>query len=291
MRSKFWFLQFFGLSLVLFGCTDKKTALDQYFEGVNWESMDTPDYEIKISNGKYHIKNAQKERIFDLTLIDDKRLRRKIKDKEGVFYDTLFVSVLNLTDKKLLVLHDSLYFMQFFKSDQLNEFPTLDNHDKVDLSSLNLGVSIGQIIPIDLLKYSDENTLEGMKLSGIARSGQTMNGDHVDVDLSSENRVLSITQLGINYEAISNMVDNLTDSLGFPPRFETVDTPNKTYFTEKKYVWNQVGLKISLYLNFYLDTKVNRELNRVGKRLGTLMITDEFLTQVEIFKANFLPEN
>lgn len=283
MKGKFQLLQFFGLLLVCVACTPKKTALDQYFEGVKWEGINASGDEIKINNCRYQYKGELGEATTRLEMIDNKRLR--MNHENG---DTFFVSVLNLADKKILVLHDSLNCRQFFKSDQQNKFPTLDNHDKIDLSFLNLGVSIGRTIPIDLLKDVEEYSQEEVKNSGIKRSGQTINNEQIDVDLSAENRVLSITQSNIAHESIPQIIDDITAQLGFPPSLETVDVSRDLSSSEMKFVWKLIGIKIALYSNFYLDNERNRELNLGGEKQATLTVADDFLTQVEQFKANFL---
>jgi len=289
MRSKIWFLQFIGLLLVGFACTAKKTTLDQYFEGVIWEEVNSPGHEIKISNCRYQYKGELGEATTRLQMIDDKRIR--LAHQDG---DTFFVSVLNLAGKNFLVLHDSLRYLQFFKSDRSNKFPALDNHDKVDLSFLDLGVSIGQTIPISLLQNPVQEYTPGqVKTLGIKRSGQTVNGERVFADLSAENRILEIRQYYIPDGDIPDMVHNINEQIGFSPRIETVDISisDEDVFIEKKFVWKLIGLTISLYSNFYLDNEKNQKRNLAGKRKGNLIIRDDFLTQAEIFKANYLDQN
>lgn len=284
MRSKIWFLQFLSLLLVGFACTPKKTALDQYFEGVTWEGVNAPGYELKIKNCRYQYKGELGEAATRLEMVDDKRLQ--MNHQGG---GTFFVSVLDLAEKKILVLHDSLNAIQFFKSDQLKELPTLDNHDKIDLGSLGLGVSIGEVLPLNLLQYPDEYTQEDVKSNGIKRSGVLVSDKEIVVDLSAENRILSITQSNILPEAIPNLVAKLSDQLGFPPSQETIDTPDENRVTERVYIWKLVGLTVALYLDFNPDGR-NQKLDSVGK-LGRLIVRDDFLTQVEVFKANFLNQN
>lgn len=286
MYGKIQLLQFFGLLLVCLACTAKKTALDQYFEGVTWEGVNAAGAEIKINNCRYQYQGDLGEATTRLEMMDNKRLR--MNHANG---DTFFVSVLKLAEQHFLILHDSMSSMHFFKSDQLRGYPALDNHDKVDLSFLNLGVSIGQRIPTNQLNYPNEYTLEEVKNSGVARSGQTTNDEQIHVDLSAENRVLGIIQSNIAHESIPQIIGDLTTALGFAPSLETVDVSRDLSSTEVKFVWKLIGLKISLYSNEYLDNERNQELNLAGKRKGTLTISDEFLTQVEIFKANYLEQN
>lgn len=284
MCSKIWFLQFFSLLLVSFACTPKKTALDQYFEGVTWEGVNAPAYELKIKNCRYQYKGELGEAATRLEMVDDKRLR--MNHQGG---DTFFVSIFNWAEKKILVLHDSLNAIQFFKSAQLKELPTLDNHDKIDLGSLGLSVSIGEVLPLNLLQYPDEYTQEDVKSNGIKRSGALVSDKAIVVDLSSENRILSITQSNILPEAIPNLVAKLSDQLGFPPNQAMIDTSDENRITERVYTWKLVGLTISLYLDFNPDGR-NQKLDLAGK-LGRLIVRDDFLTQVEVFKANFLNQN
>lgn len=286
MYGKFQLLQFFGLLLVCLACTAKKTTLDQYFEGVTWEGINASGAEIKIKNCRYQYQGDLGEATTRLEMMDNKRLR--MNHENG---DTFFVSILNLAEQHFLILHDSMSSMHFFKSDQLKSYPALDNHDKVDLSFLNLGVSIGQRIPTNQLNYPNEYTREEVKNSGVARSGQTTNDEQIHVDLSAENRVLGIIQSNIAHESIPQIIDDLTTALGFAPSLETVDVSRDLSSSEMKFVWKLIGLKISLYSNEYLDNERNQELNLAGKRKGTLTISDEFLTQVEIFKANYLEQN
>lgn len=287
MHNKFWLLHFFGLFLIFFACTAEKTALNPYFDGVTWESVEDDDYKIKITNGRWEYKGELGEATTRLEMIDDKRIR--LAHEDG---DTFFVSLLNLEGKNFLMLHDSSFAKQYFKSDQFNGHPALDNHDKVDLGFLNLGVSIGQTIPIDSLKDIEEKSLEYLQNSGTKRRGQIVNSEEVFVNLSSENRVLEIMQDHIAEENISALVDKITAQLGFPPSQEKiVGYSPGNYALEKRFDWNLIGVSISLFLHRYLDSKKNQKLNLVGKRYGGLTVSDAFLHEVEIFKINLPNQN
>lgn len=286
MRNTPRLLHFFALLLLCFACTAKKTALDQYFDGVTWESVETGRHKVKITNSRWQYKGDLGEATTRLEMIDDKRLR--LTHEDG---DTLFVSLLNLSGKNFLVLHDSSFSMQYFKSDQFNGHPTLDNHDKIDLDFLNLGVSIGQTIPIDSLKDIQEYELEDMQNSGVKRRGQLVNAEAIFVNLSSENQVLEMMHNYSTQENISTLVDKLTKHLGFPPSQKKLSLRDNDTFMEQEFEWKLIGLNISLYANRYRDNEKNQKLGLVGKRFGTLTISDFFLHEVEIFKINHLHQN
>lgn len=286
MRSKFWLLTFFALLLIFFACTAKKTALDQYFDGVIWENVEAGRHKVKITNRRWEYKGELGEATTRLQMIDDKRIR--LAHQDG---DTFFVSVLNLAGKNFLVLHDSSFSKQYFKSDQFNGHPALDNHDKIDLDFLNLGVSIGQTIPIDSLKDVEEDSLEEALNSGVKRRGQLVNAKEVFVSLSPENQVLEVKHNYSPKENISTLVEKLTEQLGVLPSQKNMRLSNKDYFTEQEFEWKLIGLRVYLSANRYHDNEKNQKLGLAGKRFGRLTISDFFLHEAEIFKANFLGQN
>lgn len=216
-------------------------------------------------------------------MIDDKRLTMTHEDA-----DTFFVSVISLKEHSFLVMHDSTCGVStnFFKliTPRLS-LQELDNHDKIDGGFLNLGVSIGQFVPIGLLfnpsKFGTDSKISGIK-----------NQEDVTIVLSNDNRVLGITKYNIPNAEIPKLVDSINQRMGFEAISKAFnhreEFSNLDYYIEKNYTWNRIGAFIQLELIFFLDSENNRYLNKVGKKQWRLSIQDNFLIQCEKFKSSFL---